>query len=509
LDNLTGDIWAENPADYAYQVDWRPNQFVTGRMAADYEFTDTHTWVVHLRQDIYWQSTPPASGRQLVASDVVYNYQRLFGLGSGMPGSPYYGWYTQWQQLKSVVAGPDNFTVTFNWATNNTEFINELVNSADAGNQIVDKDVINAFGDMSNWHHAIGEGPFMVSDFVEGSAATLVRNPNYYAKDERHPQNQLPYADKVSVLIMKESATAMAAMRTGKIDIMYGMSNQDGINMKATNPEITLIPIQGTNTITIEPRMDHPPYDNIKVREALQMAINLPEIAQTIYQGNCSPYPSSCSSMYLTGYGLGLYPLWPAELKATYDYNVSGAIALLAEAGLKTPYHTECAAISTTVWDMDVLLAVKDYFAKIGVIMDIKLMDVAAWTSYVRQTHTENDLSFGHSQLGASFEPIFALGMLTSGNSANIQMVSDPQIDAIYARAVAATTAEDYKQAIYDMNYEVAAAHYSICLTTPNFYCFVQPWLHGYNGQAFAADFTVGAPLYGGFYLSRFWVTPH
>ena len=64
----------------------------------------------------------------------------------------------------------------------------------------------------------------------------------------------------------------------------------------------------------------------------------------------------------------------------------------------------------------------------------------------------------------------------------------------------------DFKQAVYDMNYYIAKQHFSIVLTTPNTTAFCQPWLKGYNGQAFAADFSVGAPLYGGFYLSRFWV---
>jgi hypothetical protein len=138
--------------------------------------------------------------------------------------------------------------------------------------------------------------------------------------------------------------------------------------------------------------------------------------------------------------------------------------------------------------------------------MDIRQMDVNSWTSFVRQTHSEDALSFGHSSYGASYEPIFAIGVFTTNNSANTGLVSDPKVDAIYARAVNATSGPDFKQAIYDMNYYVAQQHFSIVLTTPNTTALAQPWLIGYNGQAFAADFVVGAPLYGGFYLSRFWV---
>ena len=508
FDNLTGDDWTMNPTTFAYQADWRPPQYVTGRMAQSYEFTSPSTWVVHLRHGIQWQNVPPVNGREVVASDIIASYVRQFGLGQGI-GSPYYSWYTQWNQLQSLTQGTDKYTVIFQWKTSNSEFINELVNSADASNQITCPDIVNAYKDSSgqvgDWHHAVGCGPFMVTDFISGSSATLTRNPNYYGMDERHPQNRLPYADKVSVLILPDITTALSAMRTGKIDIMYGMSNTDATNMKKSNPEITQIPVQGNNTLTLEVRNDKAPFSDLKVRQALQMAINLPEIAQTYYQGNCSPNPSSVSSMYLAGWGLGLYPTWPQELKDTYDFNQTGAKALLAAAGAAN-LHTDCVAINTNLWDINLLQIVQGYYAQIGVTMDIRQMDVNSWTSFVRQTHSEDALSFGHSSYGASYEPIFAIGVFTTNNSANTGLVSDPKVDAIYARAVNATSGPDFKQAIYDMNYYVAQQHFSVVLTTPNTTALAQPWLIGYNGQAFAADFVVGAPLYGGFYLSRFWV---
>ena len=507
LDNLTGDDWTMNPKDFAYQADWRPPAYVTGRMAQSYEFTTPNTWVVHLRQGMHWQNVAPANGREVIASDVVASYQRMFGLGAGK-GSPFYSWYTQWNQLKSLTAN-DNYTITFQWATSNTEFINELVNSADASNQITCPDIVKAYADSTgavpDWHHAAGCGPFMVKDFVSGTSATFVSNPNYYAFDERYTKNRLPYVDGVTVLIIPDPATALSALRTGKIDTLYGMSNTDAANVQKSNPEIVQIPVQGTNTLAIEPRCDKAPYSDIRVRQALQMSINLPDIAASYYQGNCSPYPSSMSSMYLSGWGLGLYPTWPQELKDTYDYNVAGAKALLAQAGFTTGFNTDCVSLSTQLWDPNILQIVKADFAVIGVNMDIRQMDVAPWTSFVRQTHSEDALSYGHSQLGASFEPIFAIGMLTTNNSANIQMVSDPYIDATYARAVNATSGADFKQAVYDMNYYVAKMHYAISLTTPNTTALCQPWFKGFMGQDNSV-YGGSGPRLMGFYNARFWV---
>jgi len=81
-------------------------------------------------------------------------------------------------------------------------------------------EAVKMWGDVNDWHHAIGTGPFILKDFVSGSAATLVSNPNYWGYDERYPQNKLPYIDTLKVLIIPDQATALAALRTGKVDVI-------------------------------------------------------------------------------------------------------------------------------------------------------------------------------------------------------------------------------------------------------------------------------------------------
>jgi peptide/nickel transport system substrate-binding protein len=503
MDHLTGDIWTMNPATYNYQMDWRPPEDLTGNLAADYEYTTPSTFVVHLRQGIHFQNIPPANGRELVASDVVANYDRIFGIGGGTI-SPSYSWYVQWQQLKSLTA-PDNYTVVFQWGTSNTEFINELMDSADPSNAIECPEAVTEWGNLNDWHHAIGTGPFMVTDYVGGASATLVKNPNYFAYDERYPQNQLPYADGVSVLIIPNDATAVSAMRSGKIDIMYGMSNVQAQQLHNTNPDILQIAIPGSGAADcdIVPRNDKAPFNDVKVRQALQMAINLPDIAANYYDGTTPPDPSTLTSNYLTGWGFP-YSEWPQDLKDQYAYNVDGAKALLTAAGYPKGFSADC--VASNDWDLDLLQIVKDDFAAINVNMTIRSMDKVAFTNYVRVNRSENALSYGITDLGLGFEPGFQITDYVTGDSGNEGMVSDPTYDALYAKAVAETSLDGYKADLTSMNKEVAEQHFSISLLTTTTYAFCEPWLKGYNGQAFAADFAQDAPMWGGFYLSRFWV---
>ena len=152
-------------------------------------------------------------------------------------------------------------------------------------------DAVKQWGNLNDWHHAIGTGPFILTDFVSGSSATLVKNPNYWGYDERYPQNQLPYVDKLKFLIIPDTATALAAMRTGKIDVMDAIQYQQAQPMQKTNPEIVQIPIPAPTGITVDLRNDVRPFNDIRVREALQMAIDLPTIAKTFYGGTADPIP--------------------------------------------------------------------------------------------------------------------------------------------------------------------------------------------------------------------------
>ena len=64
----------------------------------------------------------------------------------------------------------------------------------------------------------VGTGPYMLTEWVEGSSISWDKNPDYWGYDEKYPQNRLPYIDEIRALVMPDEATRLAALRTAKVD---------------------------------------------------------------------------------------------------------------------------------------------------------------------------------------------------------------------------------------------------------------------------------------------------
>ena len=501
-ESLFDDNWTVDPSTFAYQLIYRPPAFVSGLLAIDWSLTTPTTLVVNIRQGVHWQNIAPSFGRTFTAADVVYNYDRLLGLGDGFTTLNTFD-VSDASSLTNLVSvqATGSYQVTFTWNINNPELILEGTQAVGAqlgGMAMFDSDAIQAYGSGINWRNAIGTGPYEVSDFVDSSSATLVKNTNYWGHDERYPQNQLPYINQVNFLIIPTAATALAAFRTGKIDVIEQQSMLSAQQMKQTNPSVVQIPIlQGGNAMTIN--VSNAPYSNLQVREALQEAINLPQLASTYYNGQVSPNPVTLTISTLTGWTFP-YSQWPQSLKDEYAYNPTNAKALLAAAGFPNGFSTD--VITTTTSDINLMEIVQSDFAAIGVTMSIQQLDPATWVSVVLRGHKEDALANRDGgPLGNTYSPIRQLELFMSGYPADFGLVNDPTINAYYPTAVASTSLSAIQQIVQNANEYIAQNVYALSLVAPVQYSFVEPQLKGYNGQN-------GAISSGwGFYLARYWLT--
>ena len=504
LEQLYSDDWTMNPQEQPYQGSFVDASYIKGQLLSAWEFTDPSTLVMHVRPGVTWQNLPPANGRAFTAQDIVFHFDRMLGLGDGYttPSQMWLGeekWVTQ---VASVTATNDS-TVVMKWNVASIEYISEIILTPGAATSIENPEAVKQWGDVTDWHHAVGTGPFILTDYISGSSVTMERNPSYWEMDERYPQNRLPYIDKLVYLIMPDESTALAALRSGKIDVLDNVSTSDVQSIKKTNPEILQITIPGGNVYTVDPRYDLKPFNDIKVREALQQSINLPELASTYYQGTVSPDPSTMTSNYLTGWGWP-YDQWPQDLKDTYAYNLPNAKALLTAAGYSTGFNTDCVVSNDA--DVTLLQAVKGYFADINVNMTITTMDPAAWSSYVITNHKNDALAMrANGSLGFNYAPYFQFGHYAKGAASDYMMMDVPVLNNLLPDAMNAATTDEWKTILKNANMWVAQNHPVISLLQTNSFSEYQPWLKGFNAQ-YGATWGWGGPELLFFYDARFWI---
>jgi len=498
-EQLFTDDWALNPSIYNYQISFRPPDYAAGDLVQSWEFspTDTNTFIVTLRQNVYFQNIAPVNGRQLTSADVVYTYDRNLGLGDGFTKiSPY--WSSDPHSYIISITALDKWTVAFTWGGMNPESIAEDMQQASLVNMVIPSELVTTYGNLNNWHNQVGSSPFILNDWVDSTAMTLTANPNYWGTDERYPQNKLPYVKQINYLIIPNTATALAAMRAGKIDFdNSGLTPGIVSQVQATNPEINVISTDNA-VIDILPKDSASPFNNLNVRIAMQQAINLPLIASTYYQGTANPMPQTLTSYYISGWGWH-YPDWPASLQAEYAYNPTNAKALLAAAGYPNGFNTTLYFDSTN--DVSLLNIVQSEEAAIGINISLSPLLTAAITPFLGSAQWNTGLAQRTTGLiGRIMAPLRVLPEFIPGNSVNFEGWNDPVYTAIYNNAMVATNITDIKKYVQDADEYVAEQHLLICLDTPAAYALCQPWLIGYSGQNYA--FSNLIQTYG----ARFWI---
>ena len=167
---------------------------------------------------------------------------------------------------------------------------------------------------------------------------TWEKNPNYWKDDEKFPGNRLPYADGLKGVFMPEDATKLAAMRTGKIDWIGIVGNSQifsvdlAVSLKETNPEINLWPYSFRSGYSVFLQVQQPPFDDLRVRQAMHMALDFETINATYFKGYADWVPQGAIGKGNVEFHTP-FEEWPEELQKTYSYDPAGAEALLDAAG--------------------------------------------------------------------------------------------------------------------------------------------------------------------------------
>ena len=484
--------WAVPRDKFAFNSAYVPDNVLTGWLAESWSQPDSTTFIVKVRQGVHWHDKAPVNGRELTAEDVAWTYRRIGGLLDWKPEFTYALRDYPWESIEAT----DRYTVEFRLTEPRLDMQRQIL--TEVGNWILPPEVIEEHGNYSDWRNVVGTGAFMLADFQSGVSKQWVRNPDYWGFDEKYPENQLPYVDELKALWMEDEATRTAALRTGQVDGLLPpgdvpLTSIEQVNtVLRTNPDMQVYPrfiralqVSGMN-------IRRPPFDDIRVRTAMNMAIDRDAINESYYGG----YAYATVQGYV-GAAMGAlhtpFEEWPADLQAEYSYNRQEAERLLDEAGLARGADGVRLRVTydhRDVIDLGWLEIVAGYWKELGVDVEINVMDTGAWVD--RRSRGVYEMTTGDSAFDmapSNFMANYGVIYNYRGEGSASQVgeyvggVRDATMDRLYEAFNAATSQEAWPPIFKEFNEYIMRQHFQVYGHKAPLFMLAHPWVKGWNGE--------------------------
>jgi peptide/nickel transport system substrate-binding protein len=419
---------------------------IEGDLAESWSQTNETTYVFKLRQGVRWHNKPPVNGRELTADDVAYTVDRFLNV-KGNANS---------YMLKSLakVEAVDKHTVRFTLKEPFAWFLDALANPMALG--IVAKEAVEKFGDLKKAEAVIGTGPYMLDSHRPNQSITLVRHPNYFLPG-------LPHIDRVEMTVDEDNASRMAAFIAGKYDLGWEFPGQinrtDWVQIKETlaqkRPNLRTAEFPANVMSHISMRTDQKPFSDVRVRQAMSLAIDRQGILDATAEGVGvvnPPVPAALKDWTIPINQLG-------EGAKYYQYDPAGAKRLLAEAGYPNGFP---ASICFTTYGSTVLVdaaqLVLKHLKDVGI--DAKL-DTKEYGAYISTCFYGNFPSMTFGPQTPFLEPDnFLFGQYYPGETKNQSHSNDPVVADMLVRQRRTFDVAKRREVIWDIQRHLAKQQY-------------------------------------------------
>jgi len=485
--------WTKSPVG---TYEWSRSEYPTfsidiGSVAESWEigFTpEADVITYHIRPGVHYQDKPPLNGREFKAADAVFTLRRLFGLGYLRVN---YAYLIDYEDMaNSIYISPDDEWAVIAKCRPGESGPWTLASSVGLHHMVAPELVGARAGELAgeeygefiiDWKKVIGTGPFMLDDYVGGSSLTYVRNPNYWGYDPFFPENQLPYIDTLKVLIIPDLSTRLAGLRTGKVDNISSINTEDAKPILEANPEMGSMKAL-TGGMAVCMRNDTAPFDDPRVRQALWLATNFQELTDVYYEGDAVTYYAPILPVLEYGHMFVPFDELAESSRELYSYNPEKARQLLAEAGYPGGFKTE--VLVTTAANIDMLSILKEYWAKIGVELELDVKDYSVYTKMrTRFTYTQ-------MVTGSAADKPYIIRLWRKQGSHNRSRIDDPEVEELFEAVKANFYDDDAVGKIYTAptatrsNFADYFHEQAWMLPTPALYKYTlwQPWVKGYEG---------------------------
>ena len=428
---------------------------VEGDLAESWSQPNPTTYVFKLRRGVRWHPKPPVNGRELTAEDVRYTVERFLAT----PGN------ANAQMLQSIdkVETPDKYTIKFTLKEPAAWFLDVLATPMVVA--IVARECVEKFGDLRKPESVVGTGPWMLDSYRPNVGLTLVRNPSYFMAG-------LPNIDRVELVVDEDNASRMAAFLSGKYHIGWefpGTINRtDWVQIKDTlqqkRPGLRVAEFPGNVMTYISMRTDRPPFNDVRVRRAMSLAIDRQGILDAVAEGFGAPNPPVPAA--LKEWSIPMAQL--GEGARWYRYDPAEAKRLLAQAGYPNGFPASvCFTTYGSTILVDAATLVIKHLKDIGIEARLDQKEYGAYASTCLVGKFD---SMAYGPQTAFLDPDnFLYGQYYPGEPKNQSHINDPVLTDLLLRQRRTFDVAQRRQVIYDIQRYLANQQYYVTLGSPTY----------------------------------------
>ncbi|VUS24511.1 ABC transporter substrate-binding protein [Klebsiella pasteurii] len=447
-----------------------PTGEIEPRLAEKCENKDNTVWTFHLRPGVTW-----SDGTAITAQDIVWSWQRLV---SPLTASPYASYPGNMHIVNGAeiaqgkkapetlgVKALDDATLVVTLTQPNAAFLAMLAHPSLVP---LDKVLISRYGDKwTKPEHMVTSGPYKLSQWVVNERIVAERNPRYW--DNAHM-----VINKVTYLPISSETADVNRYKAGEIDIVYTVPiNQFAQLKKTMGDQLDVSPQLAT--YYYEFNTTRPPFNDSRVRRALNMALDKDIIAEKVLgQGQRPAWLISQPDIGGVELHNPEYASWPR------DKRIAEAKKLLSEAGYNESHPLVFNLLyNTSESHQRIAIAASSMWKKnLGV--EAKLQN-QEWKTMLDTMHTHNFDAVRYAWIADYDDAATFLNNFRTGDSENTSQYSNPAYDEALRNAAKASDTmargKFYQQAEDLLGQDVPAIPVYHYVRTH----LVKPWVGGFT----------------------------
>ncbi len=415
-------------------------------VAESWETKDNQTFIFHLRKNAKWSNGDPVT-----ADDFVYALRRAVDPQLASPNV----WYLKMTSIKNIadaaegkrpvkdigVTALDNYTLRFELDTKVPYFV--AMTGHTSMMPVHQKTLEKSDKPWSNPKEFIGNGAFVLDEWVVNERVELVKNPNYWDSANTH-------LTKVTYIPFENQNASINRYVVGEVDITSDVPTHMAQKLEQDHQDAyTVVPLLCTYYYAFN--TTRPPFDDVRVRKAVSYSIMRDVITDGVTQvGNLPAYT------FAHQYTAGFEASQPDFSQWTQAERDEKARQLLEEAGYGKDKPLDFKLLyNTSESNKAIAVAIASMLSKnLGANVELENQE---WKSYLVSRKQGNFDVMRASWCGDYNEASTFLSLLRSDSSGNFARYNSTQYDQSMDNALETTDVKE-RQSFYDKAEQLIAA---------------------------------------------------